>query len=73
MFYQTQRFMQKSNRFISNCKMRFRYLDEYDRILNLPEIKKEMSRFKDIMSKLTELTGKNIEKLWTYTICIILS
>ncbi|GAB1867865.1 Prostatic acid phosphatase [Camponotus japonicus] len=36
---------------------------EYDRILNLPEIKKEMSGFKDIMSKLTELTGKNIEKL----------
>ncbi|GAB1867867.1 Prostatic acid phosphatase [Camponotus japonicus] len=42
--------------------MRFRYLEEYDRIMNLPEIKKEMSRFKDIMSKLTELTGKNIEK-----------
>jgi len=40
----------------------FRFLKEYDRILNLPEIKKEMSRFKDIMSKLTELTGKNIEK-----------
>ncbi|GAB1867868.1 Prostatic acid phosphatase [Camponotus japonicus] len=38
------------------------YLEEYVRILNLPEIKKEMFRFKDIMSKLTELTGKNIEK-----------
>ncbi|XP_011262929.2 venom acid phosphatase Acph-1-like [Camponotus floridanus] len=39
-----------------------KYLDEYNRILNLPEIKKEISRFKDIMRKLTELTGKNIEK-----------
>ncbi|XP_025271241.1 venom acid phosphatase Acph-1-like [Camponotus floridanus] len=39
-----------------------KYFDESDRILNLPEIKKEISRFKDIMSKLTELTGKNIEK-----------
>ncbi|XP_011267548.2 venom acid phosphatase Acph-1 [Camponotus floridanus] len=39
-----------------------KFLDEYGRILNLPEIKKEMSRFKNIMSKLTELTGKKIEK-----------
>ncbi|GAB1867869.1 Prostatic acid phosphatase [Camponotus japonicus] len=36
-----------------------KFLKEYDRILNLPEIKKEMSRFKDIMSKLTELTAES--------------
>ncbi|CAL1677642.1 unnamed protein product [Lasius platythorax] len=38
------------------------FLDEYNRILNLPKIQNKMSQFKDIMSKLTELTGKNIEK-----------
>ncbi|XP_025271240.1 venom acid phosphatase Acph-1-like isoform X3 [Camponotus floridanus] len=43
-----------------NCP---KYLDEYDRILNLPEIKKGMSRFKDIMSKLTELTGPMIRAI----------
>ncbi|XP_029665028.1 venom acid phosphatase Acph-1-like [Formica exsecta] len=37
------------------------FVDEYNRILNMPEIKKEMSQFKDVMSKLTKLTGKNIE------------
>jgi len=52
--------MRKRNRFIS--KMRFRYLDEYDHILNLPEIKEKMSRFKDIIDKLSKLSGRNIEK-----------
>ncbi|KAL6416978.1 hypothetical protein ACFW04_013068 [Cataglyphis niger] len=37
------------------------FVDEYNRILNLSEIKKEISQFKNMMSKLTELTGKNIE------------
>ncbi|CAL1677643.1 unnamed protein product [Lasius platythorax] len=38
------------------------FLDEYNRILNLPEIKKEVSQLlKDITSKLSELTGKKIE------------
>ncbi|KAL6417074.1 hypothetical protein ACFW04_013003 [Cataglyphis niger] len=37
------------------------FVDEYTSILNLPEIKKEISQFKDMISKLTELTGKNIE------------
>ncbi|GAB1867904.1 Prostatic acid phosphatase [Camponotus japonicus] len=37
-----------------------KFLKEYDRVLNLPEIKKEMSRFKDIMSKLTELTESSM-------------
>ncbi|XP_029165964.1 uncharacterized protein LOC114936816 [Nylanderia fulva] len=38
------------------------FLDEYERILNLPEIKQKMSQFTDIMNKLTDLTGKKIEK-----------
>ncbi|XP_072756978.1 uncharacterized protein [Anoplolepis gracilipes] len=38
------------------------FLEEYNRILNLPEIKKELSKFKNVMNNLTELTGKKIEK-----------
>ncbi|XP_012537166.2 venom acid phosphatase Acph-1 isoform X2 [Monomorium pharaonis] len=39
-----------------------RYLNEYDRVLELPEIKKKMSHFKGMMNELTKLTGKKIEK-----------
>ncbi|XP_011864393.1 PREDICTED: venom acid phosphatase Acph-1-like isoform X1 [Vollenhovia emeryi] len=38
------------------------YLNEYDRVLELPETKTKMSQFKDMMNKLTTLTGKKIEK-----------
>jgi len=39
-----------------------RFLDEYNRVLNLPETRKKLSQFAELMSKLTKLTGKKIEK-----------
>lgn len=55
----TREFMQKW-RILS--KTPFRYLNEYDRVLKLPETEKRMYPLKDMMRDLTNLTGKNIEK-----------
>lgn len=40
----------------------FRYLNEYNRVLNLPKTLEKMSQFTELMDKLTKLTGKKIEK-----------
>ncbi|KAK2588038.1 hypothetical protein KPH14_004108 [Odynerus spinipes] len=37
-----------------------RYLNEYNQVLELPEVKEELAAFDDMNAKLTELTGKNI-------------
>ncbi|EZA53020.1 hypothetical protein DMN91_002944 [Ooceraea biroi] len=37
------------------------YLNEYNRVLNLPQIKAKINGFSDFMSDLTRLTGKKIE------------
>ncbi|KAL2726136.1 venom acid phosphatase Acph-1-like isoform X2 [Vespula maculifrons] len=37
-----------------------RYLEEYDRVLELSEYKKEFAEFEDLTAELTKLTGKNI-------------
>ncbi|CAL1677644.1 unnamed protein product [Lasius platythorax] len=39
------------------------YLNEYDRVLNMPEVQAKIYQFKDVMSNLTKLTGKKIETL----------
>lgn len=39
-----------------------RFLNEYERVLNLPETRNIMSQFTDMMNNLTKLTGKKIEK-----------
>lgn len=41
-----------------------RYLNEYDKVLEIPEIKEELAGFDDMNAKLTELTGKNISTPW---------
>ncbi|XP_071563080.1 uncharacterized protein [Temnothorax nylanderi] len=38
------------------------FLNEYNRVLDLPTTKKRMSQFTGMMNKLTRLTGKKIEK-----------
>lgn len=40
------------------------FLEEYDRVLNLPKIQEKMSQFTDMMSNLTVLTGKEIQTPW---------
>jgi len=37
------------------------YLDEYNKILNSPEGKAKIDQFKDLMSNLTKLTGKEVK------------
>lgn len=40
------------------------YLNEYDRVLSLPEVQAKIYQFRDLMSNLTKLTGKKIETLF---------
>lgn len=41
----------------------FRFLNEYNRVLALPEAQAKIYQFRDLMSNLTKLTGKKIETL----------
>ncbi|KAL6447432.1 hypothetical protein ACFW04_001556 [Cataglyphis niger] len=40
------------------------YLNEYNRVLNLPEVQAKIHQFRDLMSNLTKLTGKKMKTLF---------
>lgn len=42
----------------------FRYLNEYNRVLILPEVQAKIYQFNDLMSNLTKLTGKKMQTLF---------
>lgn len=46
--------------------MIFRYLNEYNRVLTLPEVQAKIHQFSDLKSNLTKLTGKKMETLFDF-------